>query len=68
MPKPKPTYHVTIRVDDAELLYSEVIATYQPIDQIRYYSVIEKARYSSINDALHAAEQTLTDFMGREWL
>jgi hypothetical protein len=68
MPKPEPTYHVTIRVDDAELLYSEIIATYQPIDQIRYYSVIDKGRYGSLNDALHGAEKTLLDFMGREWL
>jgi hypothetical protein len=68
MKKPSPRYHVTIEVDDKELLYSEVIATYQPIDQIRYYSVIEKGRYGSINDALHSAEQTILDFIGREWL
>jgi len=67
MRKPSPRYHVTIEVDDKDLLYTEIIATYQPIDQIRYYSVIEKGRYGSLNDALHDAEKTLLDFMGREW-
>ena len=68
MKKPKPNYHVVVTQDDEDSLVCEVIVTFQPIEDIRYYTTISSDRYHSIDDALNDAKFQIADFMGRDWL
>jgi hypothetical protein len=67
MSKPEPTYLVEIK-RDGETIRSRVISTFQPLDDMRYYSVLDEDAHGSIADALFYAVVPIADFMGREWL
>jgi hypothetical protein len=68
MPRLEPYYHVVIQKDDEQLLNCSVLVTFQRVEDIRYYTTVSEARYTSIDDALSDAKLQIADFMGREWL